>query len=142
MLKLLMMPMLCGCVLLMDAPVDAEQAKAGAPDCAHAETQTDMTLCAGQDFQAADKALNVEYQTARKAMKAQDADTEDAMKGADAALVAAQRAWVSYRDAQCASFGFQAHGGSMEPMLVAQCKADLTRRRTAELKALGEGMGR
>lgn len=61
-------------------------------------------------------------------------------KGGEEALVKAQRAWIGYRDAQCLSWGFQARGGSMEPMLVSSCEADLTRKRTAELKALVDTM--
>jgi uncharacterized protein YecT (DUF1311 family) len=74
-------------------------------------------------------------------MKTWDADAEANLKGAEDALVKAQRAWVAYRDAQCASYGYQARGGSMEPQLIYGCQADLTRKRTAELKELTEIMG-
>jgi uncharacterized protein YecT (DUF1311 family) len=137
MLKYLMMPLLCGCVLLQDAPVDAQEPKV---DCKKAEAQMELTYCAEQDLNAADKLLNVQYQTARKATKKRDADAEADQKGADDALVKAQRAWVAYRDAQCTSYGYQAHGGSMEPMLIYSCQADLTRKRTAELKELTGSM--
>ena len=53
----------------------------------------------------------------------------DDLKGADKALLAAQRAWIAYRDSQCELAGFEARGGSMEPMLVSGCLADLTRKR-------------
>ncbi len=133
MLKYLMMPLLCGCVLLQDAPVDAQEPKV---DCKKAEAQMELTYCAEQDLNAADKLLNVQYQATRKATKKRDADAEADQKGANDALVKAQRAWVAYRDAQCTSYGYQAHGGSMEPMLIYSCQADLTRKRTAELKEL------
>ena len=52
----------------------------------------------------------------------------------------AQRGWIAYRDGQCELAGFEARGGSMEPMLVSGCLADLTRKRTKELKEfIGEG---
>ena len=77
----------------------------------------------------------------RAAMVAIDKDLDGDMKGAEQALLKAQRAWISYRDAQCENSGFQARGGTMEPMLVAGCLADLTDLRTRELKALADGMG-
>lgn len=108
-------------------------------DCAKAEAQTDLNICAALDFDTADKALNVQYKKTRAAMGAIDADLDNDMKGADKALVKAQRAWVDYRDGECEAQGFQARGGSMEPMLVSGCKADLTKKRTKELKDLADG---
>ncbi|MFC5756610.1 lysozyme inhibitor LprI family protein [Rhizobium sp. GCM10022189] len=110
-------------------------------DCANAQTQADMTSCAQARYDAADKALNAQYKLTRAAMVAIDKDLDGDMKGAEQALLKAQRAWISYRDAQCENSGFQARGGTMEPMLVAGCLADLTDLRTRELKALADGMG-
>lgn len=137
MLKLALLPLLCGCVLLVDAPTSAQQSQ---PDCKDPQTQADMTICAGRDLADADKALNLQYQATRKALKEREADVSAEFKGGEDALVKAQRAWLSYRDAQCASVGFQARGGSMEPMLISACEADLTRKRTAELKTLVDNM--
>jgi len=137
MLKLALLPLLCGCVLLLDAPTSAQQPQ---PDCKEPQTQADMTICAGRDLADADKALNAQYQVTRKALKERDAGASAELKGGEEAMVKAQRAWLAYRDAQCASVGFQARGGSMEPMLVSSCEADLTRKRTAELKALVDNM--
>ncbi|PST19581.1 urease-associated protein [Rhizobium sp. JAB6] len=108
-------------------------------DCAKAEAQTDLNICAALDFDTADKALNVQYKKTRAAMIALDTDLDNDMKGAEKALVKAQRAWVDYRDGECEAQGFQARGGSMEPMLVSGCKAELTKKRTKELKDLADG---
>ncbi len=108
-------------------------------NCAKAETQADLNTCAGFDFDKADKALNAQYKKTRAAMVAIDADLDNNMKGAEKALIKAQRAWVDYRDGECEAQGFQARGGSMEPMLVSGCKADLTKKRTKELKDLAAG---
>lgn len=105
-------------------------------DCANAQVQMELTYCAEQDFQKADTLLNAQYKVTRDLMRQRDADADEWTKGAEKALVSAQRAWVAYRDAQCASYGFQARGGSMEPMLIYGCQADLTRKRTEELKKL------
>lgn len=111
-------------------------------DCENATTQMDMNYCAGQDYGAADADLNEAYKATMAAMKAKDtelAEIDPNSVGAEAALRKAQRAWIDYRDGQCDLAGFEARGGSMEPMLVSTCLADLTRKRTEELKALTEG---
>lgn len=108
-------------------------------DCTDPQAQQDMTICAHQDFEAADAELNAVWKEARAAAKEMDGQYEDAMKGADAALLAAQRGWIAYRDGACELAGWEAHGGSMEPMLVSGCLAEMTRARTKELRALVKG---
>ena len=98
-------------------------------DCQNPKTQSDMTSCEVARHDAADKALNEQYKKTRAAMVAIDKDLDGDMKGAEKALVKAQRAWIDYRDAQCDAFGFQARGGTMEPMLVAGCLAEETDQR-------------
>jgi uncharacterized protein YecT (DUF1311 family) len=113
-------------------------------DCENAMTQSDMNICANQDYEAADKELNAVYRTTMTAMQATDrqlGEIDQNDVGAVEALKKAQRAWIGYRDGQCELAGFEARGGSMEPMLVSGCLADLTRKRTAELKSLTEGLG-
>jgi uncharacterized protein YecT (DUF1311 family) len=106
-------------------------------DCEAATTQSDMTACAQQEYEAADEELNRAY---RKAMtRAQETDNSLAdgdMAGAADALKTAQRAWIGYRDGHCELEGFSARGGSLEPMLVAGCLAGLTQARTRELDAV------
>ncbi len=109
-------------------------------DCTAPQTQADMTICASRDYDAADKALNTEYQSVRKILAERDSSaSDDADKGAAKALLAAQRAWIAYRDANCEAVGYQARGGTLEPMLVASCLADMSRKRAEELKSLAEG---
>ncbi|MGE7367844.1 lysozyme inhibitor LprI family protein [Neorhizobium sp. NPDC001467] len=138
MLKLAMMPLLCGCVLLVDAPISNGQEPD--VDCSNATTQTDMTICARERYAEADDALNTQYRITRDAMRRRDADDIPENKGAEDALVKAQRAWIAYRDAQCVSVGFQARGGSMEPMLVANCQAEMTLNRAEELHKIAQGL--
>ncbi len=61
------------------------------------------------------------------------------MQGADAALLAGQRGWIAYRDGHCELAGWEAHGGSMEPMLVSGCLERLTRERTKQLREFISG---
>jgi uncharacterized protein YecT (DUF1311 family) len=139
MLKIALLPMLCGCVLLVDAPTSNGQQPD--VDCGNAQTQMAMNICSQRDYKEADAALNAQYKLTRDEMRETDKGASQATAGAEDALVKAQRAWVTYRDAQCASYGFQARGGSMEPMLISGCQADLTRKRTQELKELTENSG-
>ena len=46
----------------------------------------------------------------------------------------AQRAWLIFRDAHCTVEGYEARGGSMEPMVYNGCRARITRERTAQLR--------
>ena len=117
------------------------QAAAVPVDCSGAITQQDMNWCATQDFFKADAALNAQWEITAAAMRERDADTQtldDGRLGYFAQLLAAQRAWLEFRDAHCASAGYAARGGSMEPMLVALCRTDLTEQRTRQLQELLE----
>lgn len=107
-------------------------------DCNNAETQAEMNQCAADDLATADKALNAQWKLTRNAMVEKDANQDATDKGAEKALLKAQRAWLDYRDGQCEAEGFSVRGGSMEPMVVASCKARLTELRTKELKSLVE----
>jgi uncharacterized protein YecT (DUF1311 family) len=110
-------------------------------DCKNPETQAEMTSCEQDRYGEADKALNAQWKDTRTAAAATDEDLDENDRGAEKALLTAQRAWISYRDAQCEAEGFQARGGTMEPMLVAGCLANLSDTRTKELKALADALG-
>lgn len=113
-------------------------------DCQKAVTQMNLNICADQEYQAADAELNKSYRKAIAAMQDTDEELGEidvAYVGAVEALKKAQRAWIGYRDGQCELAGFEARGGSMEPMLVSGCLAELTRKRTAELNELLETQG-
>lgn len=110
-------------------------------DCDNAQSQMEMNICADRDYRQADDALNAAYKKALAAARETDEGVKDMGEqyvGAVDALKRAQRAWIGYRDGQCELAGFEARGGSMEPMLVSGCLADLTGKRTAELKAFYE----
>jgi uncharacterized protein YecT (DUF1311 family) len=105
-------------------------------DCANAITQMDLNICAEADWQAEDKLLNTAYAEVMAAMKQMDADLPEALRGAEDALRTAQRAWISYRDANCSAAGFRMRGGSAEPLVVYGCLRQMTIDRTAELRDL------
>ena len=102
-----------------------------------AQTQIDMTQQAGHAAAVADAAMNAQYRQTMTSMKKLDAyKAPDATTGPSYqhALLAAQRAWLTYRDAECTVQGYEFRGGSASPMAHAQCIAALTRARTAALK--------
>lgn len=110
-------------------------------DCANMDnaTQTVMNICSYQDYQKADAELNAQYKLTMKAMKDWDAQLPENLRGGAKALLKGQRAWIDYRDGTCEVAGFSARGGSMEPLLVNSCLADITSKRTEELKQLAAG---
>ncbi|WP_081177736.1 lysozyme inhibitor LprI family protein [Rhizobium rhizosphaerae] len=128
--------LLCGLVAgLCGARAQAQDAPQ--IDCEKAESQMELNYCADQDYAEADQALNEIYRQAMTRLRKADADlaaTPGAEAGAVEALKAAQRGWIAYRDGQCILAGLPVRGGTMEPMLVLNCQADLTRKRTQELK--------
>ena len=104
-------------------------------DCKNPNAQSVWTRCAWQDFGRADAELNRTWRIALARSRRRSRDNP--MPGVttyEAALVKGQRAWVVYRDAQCAIEGQDMRGGSGEPMLEGQCRARLTRERTRFLE--------
>lgn len=140
MIKAVLPFLLCGCVLLVDGPAAGDDEPT--VDCANAMTQRDMNFCAARDYQEADVALNAQWKLTRDVMMKWDGELKETgtKAGGEEALLKAQRAWISYRDGQCEAAGFSARGGTLEPLLVSSCLADLTRKRTEELKALAESI--
>jgi uncharacterized protein YecT (DUF1311 family) len=92
-----------------------------------AKTQAAMNECAGSSFKKSDKTLNELYQQIETRLN-DDADTKKL-------LVQAQRDWVKFRDAECNFQTAQAAGGSMMPMLTAQCTDGLTQSRIKNFEA-------
>lgn len=106
--------------------------------CAAPQSQTDMNICSDRGASRADAAMNVQWRNTLAAMHKEDVDARGdrsraAGPGYANALLASQRTWLAYRDAQCRMEGYAAKGGSMQPMLVAQCLDRLTRERTDRL---------
>ena len=95
-------------------------------------SQQAMNRCAGDAYERADKALNVQW---KRVLDAYGDDAKTRKLALDS-----QRAWLKYRDAHCELAASDSVGGSMWPMLNSGCLASMTRQRTAELKALIDGV--
>ncbi len=98
-----------------------------ADDCNNAADQRTMDECAGQSFKKSDAELNAVYKQILQRLK----DRADAR----ALLTAAQRAWLTLRDAECKFSSSGVEGGSVYPMIYAMCLDGATKQRTAALKA-------
>ena len=102
--------------------------------------QGEMNICAHADYLAADREMNAQWQKTAAQMKQADKTSvpSDGLPGYFEALLAGQRAWLTFRDAHCVSAGYWARGGSMQPMLVSSCLEKLTEDRTQQLRQLAD----
>ena len=107
-------------------------------DCGMAETQAAMNRCAFQAYERADTDLNDVWSDVRRTMQDRDrrSDYDDGEPGSWPSLLAAQRAWIAYRDAHCRLASYDARGGSLQPLLRSTCMTRLTEARTAQLRSL------
>ncbi|GEN27780.1 hypothetical protein HVA01_14260 [Halovibrio variabilis] len=94
--------------------------------CASANTQTELNQCTAQAHQAADDELNAVYQTLVSRLEGNSVSLEK--------LRAAQRAWIGFRDAECAFESSAVEGGSALPMVRNGCLEALTEARTERLQ--------
>ena len=124
--------MIAALLLLAAAPAAAEE------DCGDLPQQP-MNQCLHRAFERADAELNAQWKVTAEAMRARDRDldrTRDKQPGHFDTLLAAQRAWITYRDQQCLAESFEMRGGSGAPMVHSLCTERLTRERIGQLKAL------
>jgi uncharacterized protein YecT (DUF1311 family) len=87
--------------------------------------QMQLDECAGQDFTAVDRKLNALYRTLVAKYNAADG----------ALLKTAERAWLSYRDAECDFETNGTVGGTINPMMDTMCRTKKTNARIKELTA-------
>lgn len=99
---------------------------ASAQDCASAQDQATLNACSDQAYKNADAALNARYRELSARLKGDGA--------AHGRLVGAQRAWIAFRDQECAFAAGSVQGGSLYPMVYSDCLAGLTEARTAQLE--------
>ena len=95
------------------------------PNCKNPQTQTELNICSGVDYQQADKQLNQVYNQVRDKLSANRRQQ----------LIVAQRAWISFRDADCKFARSAVEGGTMAPLIFNNCLQDMTKKRTLELNS-------
>ncbi|MGK8200728.1 lysozyme inhibitor LprI family protein [Burkholderia cepacia] len=97
-----------------------------APDCVNPQDQGTMNECASHDYSRADADLNRRYRALQSRLKA---DRDGARK-----LTEAQRAWIAFRDSECAFQTIGMAGGSAEPLARATCLEEMTKSRSEILQ--------
>jgi len=107
-------------------------------ECLDATGQMMINACSAQRFERADAELNRIWTEmiagAREDDRSPDSGrTAEDQRSEEEILRTAQRAWIAFRDAHCEYEGLSERGGSMEPMIVSDCMAELTRQRIAQL---------
>jgi len=110
-------------VLVVMAPVSV----ARADDCTNAVDQRTMNECADKAYKKSDAELNALYKQIKQRLKGNVDGTK--------LLIAAQRAWVTFRDAECKFSTSAVSGGSVYPAIYAGCVDRLTKTRIDDLKA-------
>jgi uncharacterized protein YecT (DUF1311 family) len=99
----------------------AGAALAQQPDPCSGPTTAELRRCASEALRDAEREMSRYLDAAR------------AVARPESALHGAQDAWTRYRDAACRGAGGQFEGGSLQPVVVLDCRARLTRERTREL---------
>lgn len=119
--------------LLTALPASARDAQV--IGCANASSTVEMNFCAEEEFDKADAELNKAYKSALAAIPSLAGEHPFDAKSWENALRASQRAWLTFRDAEC-----DQHvpmfwtGGTGTSSAVTGCKTEKTRARTEELK--------
>ncbi|MBN8813082.1 MULTISPECIES: lysozyme inhibitor LprI family protein [unclassified Sphingomonas] len=93
------------------------------PAPARCDTTFDMQHCAAHDLRVADAQMSARYTALRARLG----------PAARQKLLAEQRQWLAERDRGCIAKGKRYQGGTMAPVVVAQCWVDVTRARSKAL---------
>jgi uncharacterized protein YecT (DUF1311 family) len=89
-------------------------------------SQADLNECYGKAYRKADSELNAIYKQINERLKDRTASAK--------LLIAAQKAWIAFRDAECNFSTSASAEGSVYPMTQAICLEGLTTKRIDELK--------
>ena len=112
-----------------------EACVAGRPD---GETTAGMVECIGTETAAWDRVLNEEYAATMAAFREMDATgdvvAEDFTR--EGKLREAQRAWIAFRDAECALQYSRWGMGTLRQVVGANCLMEATAERAVELRAM------
>ncbi|MCC5623339.1 lysozyme inhibitor LprI family protein [Nostoc sp. CHAB 5715] len=93
-------------------------------NCNNTQTQIAINECAKLSYQKADKRLNQVYQQLLPTL-----ETSRKQK-----LIAAQQAWLKFRDSNCEFKRSRYEGGSIAPSIYSGCLENTTKLRTQELQ--------
>ena len=107
------------------------------PQCTGLVTTYEINMCEKRQSERVDRELNAQWKLSLAAMKRRDAGVQDPRSTPPSytdALIAAQRAWLQFRDANCLVWGYRVRGGTAQPAREAACEISLTLERIRELR--------
>ena len=116
-------------------------ASAPAPECAGLGDLGEAQ-CWSSAFDRADNQLNAIWPDVLAAARDNDKNfvpLHSAKPSAEVDLIEAQRAWLKYRDAECALESDDAQGGTGQAIISAQCATEQTRQRIKQLQDIAAG---
>ncbi|MEA5599649.1 lysozyme inhibitor LprI family protein [Nostoc sp. UHCC 0252] len=93
-------------------------------NCNNAQTQAAINECARLSYQNADKKLNQAYQQLLPNLE----------RSRKQKLIAAQQAWIKFRDTNCEFERSEYEGGSISPTIYFGCLENVTKLRTQQLR--------
>jgi uncharacterized protein YecT (DUF1311 family) len=129
---------LCPSLALADATSDLAKIDKAFEACiAKDESNMGMKMCTGEAYEAADKLLNRNYKNTVLELKKDSGDKYTNESNAEILkrVVAAQKAWIPFKDAQCNLEGTTMLGGSGESLMIGGCMYRMT---VDRVKALAE----
>lgn len=129
-------PLACLALLL---PMLAGLSPARADPCGeNVASNHGMAECRDYQLRQADVQLNAAYGRTLTILKAFDRDIPGGVPAAPA-LVAAQRAWISFRDKDChIGLALSPDPGMLNPFTEGDCLIERTRERTRQLVEIGD----
>ena len=113
-------------IFLMTALLAAAVPATYAGECDEAQDQVTMTACAEQSYETSDAELNRLYRQIEQRL-GDDGEIKEL-------LIQTDRAWVAFRDNECAFASSAVVGGSAYPMTKAMCFDELTANRIEDLR--------
>ena len=111
-------------------------------DCRNPQTQMEITVCSSEEFERVDADLNRLWRAVASKLQRWDKSPErkrDKLTALYPVMLAAQRAWLRYREEQCSLEGlYSAEGGSAQQSFVSLCRTRLTKQRNDELQRISQ----
>jgi uncharacterized protein YecT (DUF1311 family) len=121
------------------AHADVKAIEAKFKSCAENAVSTyEQNECADQAYKAADSELNKVYSGIRSSLLKGSADAMEKENNQESLkrLVASEKAWIPFRDANCSLEGVEMLGGSGEGPVVGNCLVETTLERIKFLQSI------
>lgn len=102
--------------------------------CSESADTATMLSCINDELSAVDAELNLLYGELLSRLQHWDRTGDAGTIGFETRLRESQRAWITFRDAECALRASVMEGGSAQPLIENGCRAALTRERNMHLR--------